>query len=160
MDTRDFGEVASRLRRALGLVNWNIADIPRMPTSLRPTPEEEGEMLRHLEGIVGLSPQLLELVGARGTEAPAKVRRPNKRTPVLTAPEKLLKTKSIAQLVGRLDLAHYFVEKCPKDLPRLRPDVRPTPEQDAEIKAKLLSLVDRSGVLRHLVPGLRAPPRA
>jgi hypothetical protein len=131
-----------------------------MPTSLRPTPEEVGEMLRHLEGIVGLSPQLLQLVGVRGTEAPAKGRRPNKRTPVLTAPEKPPKTKSIAQLVGRLDLAHYFVAKCLKDVPRLRPDVRPTPEQDVEIRAKVRSLVDRSGVLRHLVSGLRAPPRA
>ena len=81
MDTRDFGEVASRLRRALGLVDWVIADIPRMPANLRPTPEEEGEMLGHLEEIMGLSPQLLRLVAERGTGATAKGRKANRRTP-------------------------------------------------------------------------------
>ncbi len=160
MDTRDFREVASRLSRALGNVEWVIADLPRMPAELRLSPWERTEILRHLEGIVSLSPQLLQQVVGRGTTPSARGGKAGGPPGASVGDDKPPRVKTFAQVRGLLDLAHYFVEKCLKDVPRLRPDVRPTPEQQAVIRAKLLSLVDRSGVLRHLVFGLRTPPRA
>ena len=70
------------------------------------------------------------------------------------------RVKTFAQVSGLLDLAHYSIEKCVQGDPRLRPDVRPIPEQQAVIRAKLLSLVDRSREAYRLVIGLRTPCRA
>lgn len=150
MDTRRFGEVIGRLARALGDVAFNLRDVPRMSPDLRPTPSEKADILRHLAGITSLSPQLLRLVEARGTTAGAAAGGPGGPGDEV----KPLKTETFAQVRGRADTAHYFIDKCVHDVPRLGPGVRPTPRQAAAIRAKLLALADRSRAHRDLVTGM------
>ena len=108
-----------------------------------------------LAGIEALAPQLLRMIEGRG----AKVRKAVARTGEPAASFKPLLTKTYAQVRGRLDTAHYFVEKCIHDVPRLNSGLRPSPAQEAKIRGKLLSLIDRCGDFRALFSGGRTPHR-
>lgn len=149
MDTRSYAKVPGRLGRALGQVEACIRDAPQVLPREHPTEQQLTEAAGHLAGIVEHSNDLLRYLLAPGTDAATRgdsgggFRGSATKSRVVREPAKA----TIAQLVGRLDGARYFVQKTARDVARFPPDSRPTALQAAKILVQLQRLDGRARAL-------------
>jgi hypothetical protein len=148
MDTRDFAKVPGRLGRALGAIEDGLANVRALLDRLRPSDDEAAEMRRLLAGAIDYSEQLLRSVEERGT-CDAGARERPRESGQGAGPRR--KARAFATVVGWLDAAQYFVEKTARDVPRLPPDMRPTPGRASQIRRQLLALIGRAGRLIEVI---------
>ena len=155
MDTRNFEKVPGRLGRALGAVDRCIADLPVLIERQRPSGDEVAAMRRHLTGIVEYSGRLLRVLDhggeseLPGREANGATRERPSESVVAEGPVR--KAGPFARVRGRLDAAHYFVEKTARDVVRLPTGLRPTPGRASQIRGQLMALIGRAGRLIEII---------
>ena len=162
MDTRDFAKVPGRLGRALGAVDGCIAFLPALLEHQQPSSDEVAALRRHSTRVVECSEQLFRIVEGRGAgEAPRLEAHlaARERTPeVVVNKGPIGKSGTFAQVRGRLDAAHYFVEKTARDVAKMPTGLRPTLERASQIRGQLLALIGRAGLLIEVI-GAGCPRR-
>lgn len=148
-DTVDFKEILSRLRRAQGKIAECLVALPRL-SGTKPSQEELIRLTVRLESIRSATVEVMRLVddAPDGDPCPCDLAREPK-SPAKTAKKarRSLPT-GFHRIIGLLNQAGSWSNKCARDLPQLLQQVWPIRREKREIRLRGESLI---GVVEKLL---------